>query len=186
MAPHEMANAGKAEVVASLRRAPYADAFRQAFGATILDDADAAFERIAFALQQYQKEDPAFHPYDSKYDQFLAGKTTLAPAELRGLALFNAPKKGNCAACHTSAKGADGASPLFTDFSYDNLGVPRNPKIAATRDPAYFDLGLCGPDRTDLANRVDLCGAFKVPTLRNVATRQAFFSTTACSATCAT
>src|SRR3989442_5894998 len=53
LAPHEMANAGKAEVVASLKRAPYAAAFRQAFGATILDDADAAFKRIAFALQQY-------------------------------------------------------------------------------------------------------------------------------------
>src|SRR5206468_1647166 len=39
----------------------------------------------------------------------------------------------------------------------------------------YFDLGLCGPDRTDLVERSDLCGAFKVPTLRNVATRRVFF-----------
>jgi cytochrome c peroxidase len=64
---------------------------------------------------------------------------------------------------------------LFTDFSYDNLGVPRNTRIAATQDAAYFDLGLCGPDRTDLADRMGLCGAFKVPTLRNVATRKVFF-----------
>lgn len=175
LAPHEMANAGKAEVVARLKRAAYAEEFRLAFGSAIFDDADAAFERIAFALQQYQKEDPEFHPYDSKYDQFLAGKMKLSDGELRGLALFNDPAKGNCAACHVSAKGADGAPPLFTDFSFDNIGVPRNPAIPATADPAYFDLGLCGPDRTDLTSRTDLCGQFKVPTLRNVATRKVFF-----------
>ena len=94
---------------------------------------------------------------------------------MRGLALFNDPAKGNCAACHPSARAADGSAPLFTDFSYDNLGVPRNTRIPATQDSTYFDLGLCGPDRTDLAARTDLCGAFKVPTLRNVATRKAFF-----------
>ncbi|MES2106496.1 MAG: cytochrome c peroxidase [Pseudomonadota bacterium] len=175
LAPHEMANAGKADVLASLKRTAYAEEFKQVFGATVLDDADTAFDRITFALQQYQKEDSEFHPYDSKYDQFLAGKLKLNDAELRGLALFNNPSKGNCAACHTSSKAADGSSPLFTDFSYDNIGVPRNTEIAATADAAYYDLGLCGPDRTDLAARADLCGAFKVPTLRNVATRKVFF-----------
>ena len=53
--------------------------------------------------------------------------------------------------------------------------MPRNTEIAATADANYFDLGLCGPDRTDLSGRTDLCGAFKVPTLRNVATRPVFF-----------
>jgi cytochrome c peroxidase len=175
LAPHEMANGSKADVADKLKRASYAEQFRAVFGAAILDDADAAFDRATYALQQFQKEDPSFHPFDSKYDRFLAGKATLSDAELRGLALFNNPAKGNCAACHPSARGADGASPLFTDFTYDNLGVPRNAAIAATADPAYFDMGLCGPDRTDLSARLDLCGAFKVPTLRNVATRKAFF-----------
>jgi cytochrome c peroxidase len=175
LAPHEMANASKAEVIARLQKASYAGQFKQLFGAGIFDNADQAFGRMTFALQQFQKEDPGFHPFDSRYDQFLAGKVQLDAAELRGLALFNDPAKGNCAACHTSARGADGAPPLFTDFSFDNLGVPRNPRIPATADPAYFDLGLCGPDRTDLAGRADLCGAFKVPTLRNVATRKVFF-----------
>ncbi|MES2073675.1 MAG: cytochrome c peroxidase [Pseudomonadota bacterium] len=175
LAPHEMANASKADVVASLKRASYAEEFRKVFGAAIMDDADAAFERITFALQQYQKEDGDFHPYDSKYDQFLAGKVKLDEAELRGLALFNNPAKGNCAACHASSKGADGSSPLFTDFTYDNIGVPRNYAIPAAADAAYYDLGLCGPDRLDLSTRADLCGAFKVPTLRNVATRKVFF-----------
>lgn len=175
LAPHEMANANKGDVVSKLARAAYAEELRAAFGAAIFDDPDAAFDRVAFALQQFQKEDPAFHPFSSKYDRFLAGKAQLSDAELRGLALFNSPGKGNCAACHPSAKSADGALPLFTDFSYDSLGVPRNAAIAATADPAYFDMGLCGPDRTDLAARQSLCGAFKVPTLRNVATRRAFF-----------
>jgi hypothetical protein len=63
--------------------------------------------------------------------------------------------------------------PLFTDFTHDALGVPRNPAIPANADAARFDLGLCG--RPDLAHRTDLCGAFKVPSLRNVAQRRFFF-----------
>lgn len=175
LAPHEMGNANQEALVGRLKQASYVEQFRLVFGASILDNPEQAFERVAFALQQFQKEDPRFHPFDSKYDQFLAGKTQLNAAELRGLALFNDPAKGNCIACHNSARGPGGAAPLFTDFSFDNLGVPRNTRIAATADPRYVDLGLCGPDRTDLAARADLCGAFKVPTLRNVATRKVFF-----------
>ena len=175
LASHEMANASKEELVGRLKQARYVEQFRLVFGASVLDNPEQAFDRVAFALQQFQKEDPAFHPFDSKYDQFLAGRIKLDAAELRGLALFNDPAKGNCMACHNSARGADGAAPLFTDFSFDNLGVPRNTRIAATANPLYFDLGLCGPDRTDLAARADVCGAFKVPTLRNVATRKVFF-----------
>lgn len=175
LAPHEMANLDKADVIAKLQRAAYVSEFKTVFGNAIFANTDTAFDRVQFALQQYQKEDSVFHPYDAKYDQFLAGKAMLNEAELRGLALFNNPAKGNCAACHASSKGADGASPLFTDFTYDNLGVPRNPAIPATADAAYFDLGLCGPDRTDLTARSNLCGAFKVPSLRNVATRKVFF-----------
>lgn len=46
-------------------------------------------------------------------------------------------------------------------------------EITANWDPSHFDLGLCG--RADLAAREDLCGAFKVPSLRNVALRQVYF-----------
>ena len=171
----EMANASKAEVVSHLRQAPYAESFREAFGTDIFERPDDAFSRLAFALQQFQKQAPEFSPFSSKYDHFLAGKATLNSAELRGLALFNDRSKGNCIACHPSGKNTNGSPPLFTDFSYDNLGVPRNPVIAENADPTYFDLGLCGPNRTDLAERAELCGKFKVPTLRNVATRRVFF-----------
>ncbi|CAN5429006.1 hypothetical protein BH10PSE18_BH10PSE18_46580 [soil metagenome] len=55
--------------------------------------------------------------------------------------------------------------------------MPRNRKIAANDDAAYFDLGLCGPARDDHppAAGNTFCGMFKAPTLRNVATRKSFF-----------
>ena len=63
---------------------------------------------------------------------------------------------------------------LFTNFGYFALGLPRNASLA-TADPAFFDMGLCGPLRTDLAHRTELCGQFKVPTLRNVALTAPYF-----------
>lgn len=175
LAAHEMANASVAEVVDKLNRATYAAEFRAAFGDQIFATPDAAFERALFALQKYQQEDvEEFAPYTSKYDAFLAGRAQLTDAELRGLALYNDPQKGNCAACHPSARTA-GGPPLFTDFTYDNLGVPRNADIRANDDPTYFDLGLCGPDRTDIADLRELCGAFKVPTLRNIGVTAPYF-----------
>lgn len=173
LGPREMANADKAAVVARIAGAEWAADFRAVYGADILDDADRAFDKLTQALQRFQLEDTAFNAYTSKYDEVLRGKAALTAQEARGLALFNDPAKGNCAACHTSEKDAAGRHPLFTDFSYDNLGIPRNAEIAANADPAYFDLGLCG--RADLQSREDLCGAFKVPSLRNVAMRQVFF-----------
>jgi cytochrome c peroxidase len=173
--PIEMANADVAAVVARLAAAPYAAQFRQVFGDTILATPDEAFDRMTFALARYQQEDPEFAPFSSKYDAFLAGRATLSAQEMNGLALFNRSDKGNCASCHVSTKPANAPGPLFTDFTYDNLGVPRNAAIPANADATYRDGGLCGSERTDLAARTDLCGAFKVPSLRNVALRKHFF-----------
>ena len=173
--PLEMANADAADVVAKLARAPYAERVQERLRRRHLRRPDDAFDRMALALQHYQLEDVEFRPFSSKYDEFLRGKAQLTAQELRGLALFNSPAKGNCAGCHPSAKAADGSLPLFTDFTYDNLGVPRNPELAQNADPAYFDLGLCARPAGDLAARTDLCGAFKVPSLRNVALRKVYF-----------
>ena len=172
----EMANANAEEVADKLSRAAYAADFRTQFGDRIFDDPATAFERALLAIQRYEQEDSAeFAPFSSKYDAFQDGRAELTDAELRGLALFNNPLKGNCAACHPSSRGPNGERPMFTDFTYDNIGVPRNSSIGANADPAYFDLGLCGPERTDLAHRLDLCGAFKVPTLRNIALTAPYF-----------
>ena len=171
----EMANSSVETVIARLRQSPNAARFREVFGAAALDDATVAFERLAAAIAQYEAELPDFRRFDSKYDAFLAGKAVLTEQESRGLALFEDPQKGNCAACHPSRPAADGSPPLFTDFTYDNVGLPRNAQVPANADPAFFDLGLCGPERNDLAERRDLCGAFKVPTLRNVARTAPYF-----------
>ena len=172
---NEMANASVEELIIRLSQAPYADEFRRVYGTDVFGDPQAAFQALLFSLAQYQRFDPDFRPFDSKYDLFLRGQVRLDPAELRGLALFNRTDKGNCAACHPSHRGPNGEPPMFTDFTYDNLGVPRNGAIPANADPTYYDLGVCGPFRADLADQLDLCGAFKVPTLRNVATRHVFF-----------
>ena len=173
--PKEMANASVEDLIARLARTSYAAEFQKEFGADIFKSPAEALQRVQLALQAYQLEDTDFRPYTSKYDEFLRGRAALSEQELRGLALFNAKDKGNCAACHPSAKGADGSFPLFTDFSYDALGVPRNTALTQNADPAFFDLGLCARDGGDLLARQDLCGAFKVPSLRNVAQRKAYF-----------
>lgn len=175
MAAHEMANGSPAKVAEKLERAAYVSEFRRIFGAGIFDNADDAVDRATQAIAQFEKEDPAFHPFTSKFDYFLEGKAAFTAQEIRGYALFNDPQKGNCAGCHPSTR-ADGHPALFTDFTYDNLGVPRNFDIPATADSSYYDLGLCGPDRTDLAqSNPELCGAFKVPSLRNVAITAPYF-----------
>jgi len=176
--PREMANANVEAVITKLAAASYANEFKRLYGLNVFDDPQAAFERVALALQAYQKEDPDFAPFSSKYDAFLRGQTSLSTTELRGLAWFNSSTKGNCAACHPSAMGQDGSFPLFTDFTYDALGVPRNWDVAS--NTGTYDLGLCN-NGTDTINalssavRATLCGKFKVPSLRNVGLRKAFF-----------
>lgn len=169
----EMANRSKAELAARIAGTAWAPQFRKLYGDDILKDPERAFDKLTQALARFQQEDAAFNSFTSKYDAVLRGEAQLTPQEERGRALFDNPKKGNCAACHPSAKNADGSHPLFTDFTYDNLGIPRNPEILANADRSYFDLGLC--NRPELAGRKELCGAFKVPSLRNVAQRRVFF-----------
>ncbi|MBC8721215.1 c-type cytochrome [Paraburkholderia sp. 31.1] len=173
--PNEMANRSAAEVVAKLRHSAYADTFRKVFGAQVFSQTDKAFAHIGEALEAFQAEDMSFHPYTSKFDAAMSGNADFTAQELRGYALFNNPDKGNCAKCHLDAPGPGGRPAQFADFSFIALGVPRNPEIPANRDPTYFDLGLCGPYRSDLAKETGFCGMFKSPTLRNVATRSVFF-----------
>ena len=171
---NEMNNADVVAVIAKLSAASYAGEFARVWGEKIFADPVNAFNKIALSLAAYQREDVDFAPFSSKFDLWLAGKEKLSERELQGWALFNDPEKGNCAACHPS-KGPDPKTPpLFTDHTYDNLGLPRNPAIAANTDADYFDLGLCGPTRLDITNAA-LCGAFKVPSLRNVALTAPYF-----------
>jgi len=175
LSPFEMANAGAGAVVAKARQAGYADELRKIFGTAIFDDTEKAFAGIVEALEVFQQDYRTFYPYSSKYDAYLAGRAELTPQEIRGLNLFNDPGKGNCGNCHRSQRGRDGTPPQFTDYGLIAIGVPRNRDIPANADPDFFDLGLCGPLRTDLADRAEYCGRFITPTLRNAALRQTFF-----------
>jgi cytochrome c peroxidase len=173
--PREM-DGGSVEIIAEkLRNAPYAKKFATLFGERIFKDTKLLVDEATFAVGRYQIEEPSFHSYSSKYDYWLEGKARLSEAELRGLKLFNDPEKANCAGCHTSAPSRDGIPPLFTDFQYEALGTPRNLALPDTKDPNYFDLGVCGPVRKDIADQTQFCGMFKTPTLRNTAMRRVFF-----------
>jgi cytochrome c peroxidase len=175
LSPFEMANPDEASIVAAVAHSPQAAVMRKIFGAAIFDDNVKAFAAIIEALEAFEQSPADFYPYTSKYDAYLAGEIALSAQEAHGLALFDDPAKGNCAHCHRSSRAADGTAPQFTDFGFNAVGVPRNPEIAANKDPAYFDLGLCGPLRTDFRDRAEYCGLFRTPTLRNVALRQSFF-----------
>lgn len=175
LSAHEMGNLNPAAVVEKLKKSSYAVLFRQTLGQDIFDHPQSAFTQATMALEIFQESPADFYPYNSKYDAFLRNQTALNKQELRGLALFNDPAKGNCASCHISAIKPDGGFPQFTDYGLIAIGVPRNMHIPSNADPAFFDMGLCGPDRTDLRDKTEYCGLFRTPSLRNVATRRVFF-----------
>ena len=134
-----------------------------------------AYNNIALALMAYEGSQ-TMSPFDSKYDQVLQGKAQLTSSEKRGMDLFNG--KAKCASCHVTTTNAKGLRPLFTDFTYDNLGIPKNPANPIYRSAwinkkgqDWVDLGLGGFIQTQDNYRDDAIGQmgkFKVPTVRNV------------------
>jgi len=154
---------------------------------------NVAYNDIAYSIAAYEdsKESNAF---SSKYDASLMGKAALSAKEKLGLNLFNG--KGKCANCHIStmeqkcagdndcgssrcsdAVAYDGckSNPLFTDYTFDNLGIPKNPENPFYGQPEggpnWIDPGLGGflTTRMDFAMYADQnYGKHKVPTLRNV------------------
>lgn len=132
-------------------------------------EANALYDMMADAIAAFEKT-RVFSPFNSKFDYHLAGLAELSEQELRGLTLFEG--KAKCNACHPSAAliAPDGSllPPLFTDFTYDNIGVPKSTNTLIVDNPV--DLGLGG--RADIAAR-DPAGAdigkHKVMTLRNIA-----------------
>ncbi len=171
----EMGHSSAADVVARARAAgDLAELQRITHDDRLATDDGAAFDAIGFAFEVFLEDPRTFDPYTSKYDAYLRHQVALSEPEARGLALFNDPEKGNCASCHISKVSPMGVLPALTDHGMIALGAPRNPAIPANEDPAYFDLGLCGPLRTDYQDTADYCGRFKTPSLRNVALRKVF------------
>ena len=172
--PFEMANPDVDSVVARLAAGALGGRFKEVFGADVFAEPLRGSTALLMCLEVFQQSPTDFYPYTSRYDAYLRRQGTLSASEQRGLALFNDQKKGNCNTCHPSGIRHDGF-PNFTDFGYNAIAVPRNRTLPANADPAFHDLGLCGPLRTDLRKDPEYCGEFRVPTLRNVAVRRAFF-----------
>lgn len=176
--PLEQNNPDAQTVCTKIAAGSYAGLFEQVYGPGSLDcfgNIDATYHRIAQAVAVFESS-RAVNPFNSKYDRFLAGKETLTDQELSGLQLFEG--KANCAACHVTEPTPE-APAMFTDFTYDNIGVPKNPLNPFYNMPPEFnpdganwvDPGLGG----FLANTAEYqgmapanMGKMKVPTLRNV------------------
>jgi cytochrome c peroxidase len=126
---------------------------------------NTAYDNIAYSIAAYEAS-PEVNAFTSKYDYSLKGLAKLTQMERKGFALFQG--KAKCAKCHIST----GQRPLFTDFTYDNLGIPKNPENPVyDYNPGFIDLGLGGflatrPDYAQYAAKNN--GKVKVPTLRNV------------------
>jgi cytochrome c peroxidase len=122
--PLEQNMASASAVVAAVAASSYAELFKQVWGQNSLDpeNVNAAYGQIGRSIASYERSKEV-SPFTSKYDAYLAGKAKLVGEERRGLKLFLG--KAKCALCHT-AESSDGKPPLFTDFTYDNLGVPKN------------------------------------------------------------
>jgi cytochrome c peroxidase len=169
--PLEMANPNIEAIVQTLRNAAYRARFLAVYGEDALDDPEEAYDHMADAIAAYEGSSE-LNRFDSKYDLYLSGEVELTPQELNGLALFEDEAKGKCALCHLSRPGLDGSPPLFSDYTYDNLGTPKNPA-----NPFYFlppEFNADGVGFVDLGlgavvGDPELNGYFRVPTLRNVA-----------------
>ena len=175
--PVEQNNDDKQAVLEQVATSKYASLWEAVWGEPISyeteEDIEKNYDRIGLAIAAYEASSEV-NQFSSKYDLYIAGEVELTDQEAWGLELFNDPEKGNCAACHPSEPDfAISQKALFTDFSFDNLGVPKNPyNPVYDTTPTFEDPGLGG----FLATRKEWqalathnLGKHKVPTLRNVA-----------------
>jgi cytochrome c peroxidase len=182
--PVEQNAASKEAVLTIIADSKYAGLWEDVWGEPISletpADIEANYDRIGLAIQAYEGS-AEVNQFSSKYDLYLAGEVELTEEEALGLELFEG--KGQCNLCHPS----EGEEALFTDFSYDNLGTPKNPdnpfylmdevylgdgSPINPEGAAWIDPGLGGflqsrPEWQHLA--AENMGKHKVPTLRNVA-----------------
>ena len=145
-------------VVAKVARGALSARFRAVFGEDVFTESVRGSTALLLCLEVFQQSPKDFYPYSSRYDAYLRRQIKLGPGEQRGLALFDDPKKGNCASCHPSRIRHDGF-PSFTDFGYAALGVPRNRAIAANEDAAFYTWAV-RPGRADLTRKMNTAANF--------------------------
>jgi cytochrome c peroxidase len=175
----EMNNRDAQSFAIKLAKSRSAGMFKALFG-DIFSNPDLVVEKVALAIATYERT-PEFAPFGSRFDKVLRGEARFTSLEEQGFAVFKDPQKGNCLSCHVGDVNSHNPRDwLFTDFTYDALAVPRNTKLPFNSDPQHFDLGLCMQKSITLKmprgfDVNTLCGAFKVPTLRNVAVTAPYF-----------
>jgi cytochrome c peroxidase len=182
--PVEQNLSSSTEVVHRVCHGDQAEAFQAYFGAEVCTNPVAGFNALARAIAAYESSTEV-NAFSSKYDYYLQDpeRYPLSEQETLGMELFAREDKGNCAACHPHQPGPQGEPPLLTDFTYDNLGVGRNPDNPWYRMTAYnpdgadwVDAGLGGFLQTipRFADRAQAqLGKYKVPSLRNADLRPA-------------
>jgi cytochrome c peroxidase len=121
--PVEQAVPSAAELVLRVCQADYADLFRRVWGPAACDDTEQGYASIARSVEAFEDARET-NQFSAKFDLARIDMVKLSAKEARGLALFK--DQGKCAQCHSLADTANG--PLLTDFTFDNLGVPRNPE----------------------------------------------------------
>jgi cytochrome c peroxidase len=154
----------------------YRDMWARAWGTSLRIDSpesiDENFKKVGLSIAAYEGSGEV-NQFTSKFDAFLKNQVQLSALERQGMKLF---QQAECDNCHTMEAEA-GNPPLFTDFSYENIGLPQNTAFLNTtrRAPtANLDGGLGSvlarsnnPEWR--AQAAENMGAFKTPTLRNVA-----------------
>ena len=128
--------------------ASYVEEFDKAFGPD-----GVSRERIAKAIASFER---TVLSGNSAFDRFMYGgeEDALSEEAQRGLEVFRSPEKGNCAVCHS----LEDDEALFSDSKFHNLGV------GANLDGTLADVG-----RFEVTKKEEDRGAFKTPTLRNIA-----------------
>ncbi len=166
--PLEMGLPDKAFAVKRLtENAAYVTAFKALYGETIFTNTDRAYKAMTSAIAAFEKT-PYFAPFDSKYDRSLRGEVKLSDKEERGRQLFFSQKRTNCNLCHQLHRSANTPKETFSNYGYDNIGVPENTegrrqngvKAGTTDNGLFANKTVKNPQHK---------GKFRVPTLRNVA-----------------
>ena len=113
----------------------YERMFKSAFGTPVVTE-----DRILNALAQFTGY---ITSSDSKYDQYKKGQASFTTSEENGYQLY----QSKCATCHPE--------PMFTDYSYRNIGLLVDPELND-----YGRMRITGKSEDSLK--------FRVPSLRNV------------------
>lgn len=167
----EMNNGSIHNVVLKIKTAPYFSDLEKIYG-TITSDNDV-FNAVADAISKFETSREV-NSFTSKFDYASKGLIQYTNDEKAGLKLFQ--NKAKCAQCHVLDADERTGKVLFTDFSYDNLGVPKNSnnpfytQSSNTEGVNYVDLGIGA-----IKNQNQHNGKFKVPSLRNVAVSAPYF-----------